>query len=182
MVASSEPDNILKAAARGSFDAFEQLVRIFDQRLKAACKRVCWPPVDYEDVAQIVWTEAYTKIASFDSADGLRKWLISTARLRAIDESRRLKNLTAGSEAVIDIGDVRSNDGLEIMINRERSLALQDCMNSENPAVRAFVLKHIDGLSYDEISCLLSIPSGTIASRISRGGAAIAKCMEGKLS
>lgn len=182
MVASTDPDNILRAAARGSYDAFEQLVRIFDQRLKAACKRVCWPPVDYEDVAQIVWTEAYAKIASFDNSDGLRKWLVSTARLRAIDESRRLKNLTGGSEAVNDVGDRRSKDGLETMINRERTQALQDCMQSENSAVRAFVLKHIDGLSYDEISSLLSIPSGTIASRISRGGAAIARCMEGKLS
>lgn len=182
MTTSDDPDIILRAAAAGAYGAFEQLVELLDQRLKAACKRVCWPPVDYEDVAQIVWTEAYEKITHFDSADGLRKWLISSARRRAIDESRRLKVIPSGSEAVVEVSDVRAKDGLEAMINQERTRALRDCMDSDNPAVQAFVLKHIEGLSYDEISIKLSIPSGTIGSRISRGGAAIAKCMEGKLS
>ena len=145
--------------------------------------RVTRSPADAEDLVQETYLKAFRAADQFEAGTNLRAWLFTilhnTARNRARDRSRDL--VAVDSEAVERAADVpppgssagtaEGGDTPEALLLRE-TLApeLQTAIDALPEAFRQAVwLRDVEEFSYAEIAEMLSIPIGTVMSRISRG-------------
>ncbi len=139
--------------------------------------RLTRAPADAEDLVQETYLKAFRAADSFTPGTNLRAWLFTilhnTARNRARDRAR--DTVAVDSEVV-----ERAAEGPARGVPPEtpETLLLRDTLAPELQAAidalpdtfrQAVWLRDVEEFSYAEIATMLSIPVGTVMSRISRG-------------
>src|ERR1700704_6700762 len=132
-------------------------------------------PADAEDLVQDTYLKAFRAAGSFQPGTNLRAWLFTilhnTARNRVRDRAREA--VTVDSDTVERASDASSQGG-----DTPETLLLRDTLGPELQAAvdelpdafrQAVWLRDVEEFSYAEIASMLSIPVGTVMSRISRG-------------
>jgi len=138
-------------------------------------------PADAEDLVQETYLKAFRAADHFEPGTNLRAWLFTilhnTARNLARDRAR--DTVSVDSEVVDRAAELPVPGGMletpETRLLRE-ALApeLQAALDALPEAFRAAVwLRDVEEFSYAEIAGMLSIPIGTVMSRISRGRRAL---------
>ena len=79
---------LLRQAASGSRDAFEQLVRMHQAAVRWFLVRGVRDPAAADDLAQEVFLAAYQNLAACRGEAGLRGWLLGIARNMAVQHVR----------------------------------------------------------------------------------------------
>jgi RNA polymerase sigma-70 factor (ECF subfamily) len=125
-----------------------------------------------EDLTTQVFLAAFDSRESYDPARGsVVAWLYGIAanvlRMHARDQARQLRRYAAQEELVRDAPDVADHvaDG---SIRPALFRALAELSEDQRTVVLLFAWAE---LSYDEIAAALSIPTGTVRSRLSRARA-----------
>ena len=149
--------------------------------LYRAALRLTRRPADAEDLVQETYLKAFRAADRFEPGTNLRAWLFTilhnTARNRARDRAR--DTVSVDSEIVDRAADAPppgahgsgAPETPESLLLRE-TLApeLQAAIDALPDAFRQAVwLRDVEEFSYAEIAEMLSIPVGTVMSRISRG-------------
>jgi RNA polymerase sigma-70 factor, ECF subfamily len=142
--------------------------------------RLTHSPADAEDLVQETYLKAFRAAGQFKPGTNLRAWLFTilhnTARNRARDLAR--EHVDVDSDAVERAAGENgagppslSADTPETILLRETLTPdLQTALDALPPAFREAVwLRDVEEFSYAEIAEMLSIPVGTVMSRISRG-------------
>ena len=143
--------------------------------------RLTRAPADAEDLVQETYLKAFRAADTFEPGTNLRAWLFTilhnTARNRVRDRVRDV--VSVDSDLVERAGEIQPATGLadtpETALLRE-TLApeLQAAIDALPEAFREAVwLRDVEEFSYAEIAEMLSIPIGTVMSRISRGRRAL---------
>jgi RNA polymerase sigma-70 factor (ECF subfamily) len=156
-------------------DALAQLDSLYRTAL-----RLTRIPADAEDLVQETYLKAFRAAHRFEPGTNLRAWLFTilhnAARNRARDRSRDA--VTIDSEAVERAADVAPGARLPAAGDTPESLLLRDTLGPDLQAAidalpdafrEAVWLRDVEEFSYAEIADMLSIPLGTVMSRISRG-------------
>jgi RNA polymerase sigma-70 factor (ECF subfamily) len=163
-------------AVTASFEA--EALASLDSLYRTAL-RLTRVPADAEDLVQETYLKAFRAANQFEPGTNLRAWLFTilhnTARNRVRDRAR--DSVVVDSEAVeraADTSPFASSLGPET----PESLLLRDTLAPELQAAidglpdafrQAVWLRDVEEFSYAEIAAMLSIPLGTVMSRISRG-------------
>jgi RNA polymerase sigma-70 factor (ECF subfamily) len=176
----------LTAALARDLDAtFERVVRLQQDRLYSIALRMLGDPRDAEEVAQDALVRAYRALAGYE-ADRirdlqLRAWLATIVLNLCRNRVRRhaLPQVpldgTMGADASaspasrIAATDPRGSPH-ETVLRREsasRWAALLVALPLRYRA--AVILRHVDGLSYAEMSIALGRPEGTLKAQVHRG-------------
>jgi len=168
-----EDAGLVRKAQEGDVDAFESLVRKYQQKVYAVCRRLTGAHQSADDLAQETFIKAYFSLDKFDSRWPLYPWLRKIAvnsslnylkarsRERPLpDESCRAGGLDPSSAP--DLPEARLEQA-EFEARFERSV---QSLPEEQKSV--FVLMFYEGLSYEEISRTLNLPHGTVMSRLNR--------------
>jgi RNA polymerase sigma-70 factor (ECF subfamily) len=139
--------------------------------------RLTRAPADAEDLVQETYLKAFRAADSFTPGTNLRAWLFTilhnTARNRARDRAR--DTVAVDSEAVERAADVPATGGPAetpetLLLRQTLAPELQAAIDALPDAFREAVwLRDVEEFSYAEIARMLSIPVGTVMSRISRG-------------
>jgi RNA polymerase sigma-70 factor (ECF subfamily) len=125
---------------------------------------------DAEDVVQESFLKAYKNQETFRGAEA-KTWILSIVRNTAMDFLRRYK-----ARAAVPLSD-HSHDLEDHSPGPESALLEQSRREQVRAAIarladefrEVIVLREIEGLSYKEIAYVLSVPMGTVMSRLSRG-------------
>ena len=124
---------------------------------------------DAEDIVQDSFLKAYKAQESFRGNDS-RVWMLSIVRNTALDFLRRYKarpTVSLGDQAHEPEDDAA--DPERGLLERTRREQVRNAISHLEPEFReVIVLREIEGLSYKEIASVLSIPMGTVMSRLSR--------------
>jgi RNA polymerase sigma-70 factor, ECF subfamily len=158
---ASEPA-LVRAAQRGSAEAFAELFRRHWPRAHRAAWLVVHDATAAEDVAQEAFLAAVRSLDRFDRRRPFGPWLHRIVVNRAIDYARarelRREVADAGIEpAVLDRAGAPGDDVL-------------DALAALPPDQRAvIVLRHLLGFTPGEIASALGLPRGTVNSRLRRG-------------
>lgn len=164
---------LVRKAQEGDVDAFETLVRTYQQRVYAVCRRMTGAHQSADDLAQETFIKAYFALGKFDARWPLYPWLRRIAvnaslnylkargRERSLDDGPRAERL-ADPRPAESRPDARF-ERAEFEARFERSVA---SLPEEQRSV--FVLKFYEGLSYEEIARTLDVPAGTVMSRLNR--------------
>ena len=136
-----------------------------------------------EELTQDVFMKIYQSLGSFRSENGsLQSWLLRVGRNWIIDQYRhaRWHKNVEGSDMLetSEFEDMRSARADETVYGREKARVLMDAVHSlPEDLKQAVLLRDIEEMTYQEIADLLSIPVGTVKSRISRGRIELARLL-----
>jgi len=175
--------------------AFERLVLAHQDRLYTIALRILGDARDAEEVAQDAFVRAYRAMATYDATRildlQLRPWLTTIVVNLCRNRTRRRTPLLVPLDAPQRPGsgglspaeqlpakDPGTNpDGTAI--RREANLAWARLVASLPDRYRTpIVLRHVDGLSYQEMSTVLERPEGTLKAQVHRGLALLRDAFE----
>ena len=116
------------------------------------------------DVTQQVFLQAFRKIGQFSGRSQFGTWIYRVAFNEALQHLRKSKRsqMQVFDQEPMD----RSPDGNENVDDKE---LLEQALARLEPELRStFLLREVEGLSYDAIADALEIPEGTVGSRLNR--------------
>ena len=115
--------------------------------------------MEAEDAVQEALLDAYRALGHFDERRGFYPWFYTILRNRCW---KVLGNRTKRDTAVEDVEILAGADD-----NLDRTLAVREALARLPAESREILtLRHLDGLSYEELSVRLEIPIGTVMSRL----------------
>ena len=165
-------------------ERFEQVVL---PHLDAAYNLARWLTRNDHD-AQDVVQEAYLRaLQFFDSfrGEGGRGWLLSIVRNTCYTWLRKNRAAEAAEpfdEDIHSAGQDTKSPEKAALENADRRM-LQTALGELPVEFReVLVLRELEGLSYEEIAAVASIPAGTVMSRLARARQRLAHCLAGHLN
>jgi RNA polymerase sigma-70 factor (ECF subfamily) len=122
---------------------------------------------DAEDAVQEAFVRAYAALGRFDGRTAFRTWLfaivINRCRTVALHRSRREKRVAIDEDAVAKATVADSSVATELREEIRRAIGLLDPEHRE-----AFLLKHVEQLSYDEMSAVTGASVSALKMRVKR--------------
>lgn len=176
-LSSAEAQLIQRAQARDEA-AFEQIMRLYADRLYNYLLRMVGNPTDAEDLLQEVFVRAYQGLPRFDGRASLSTWLYRIATNLCIDHQRRRARRVPtvayptyedenGETVEWEFADPNAPDPLDALMRKELQQAVEHAIRQLSPKLRTVLLLYdVEGLSYEEIAHVLRIPIGTVKSRL----------------
>ncbi len=169
---------LVRRAQQGDQDAFAQLVEANQNRIYSLTLRMTGHPEDAADLAQDAFLRAWRTLPSFQGDSSFATWLYRLASNLCIDfirqEKRKKANLTVMSlddeddTPATEVPDHRFTPEHELERKELRHAVGQALLQLSDEHRQILVLREVEGLSYTEISDLLSLEEGTVKSRIAR--------------
>ena len=167
-------------AEEGDRDAFVELVERYLPRIRRLLAALFNGSVeDMADAEQEILVGLWTGLGRFRFASSFRTYLYRSCRNKAIDQLRREGRHRRRIEAVrreaatAALADPR--DGLD---REERRIVMRRALGSLPPEERMLVvMKDVEEMSVEEISAAMSLPAGTVKSRLHRVRARLARCL-----
>jgi RNA polymerase sigma-70 factor (ECF subfamily) len=171
-----QTDTAAVALARGGdSDAFRALVDRHSRAVYRLAHRMTGNPQDAEDVVQETFLKAYRQLGRFESRANFGTWLHRIAVNCSIDLIRGRKHQEMGQDAndleLLDSGDDQRVDPSpeRLMLSSEVQERVGRAMGGLTAMERAaFVLRHFEGQSIDEISRALGLKTNAAKHSIFR--------------
>ena len=102
---NAEEMRLVRAAAGGDVNAFEQLMRQHEGKMYAVALRMCANREDAQDCMQEAMIRAYRAIENFRFQSSFATWIYRITMNTCLDELRRRKVRQATSlDAMLDVG------------------------------------------------------------------------------
>jgi RNA polymerase sigma-70 factor (ECF subfamily) len=173
--ASSPGDGELVAAALRDKAAYALIVRRWEAALSRYVSRLAGRHGSAtEDILQEVFLKAYLNLNDYDRSRPFGSWIYRIARNQAFDFLRKRKaepTFVTGEDAALIlerlIGDGASQETWDEIRTEEQVRAAIASLDHRYREV--MVLRYLEEKGYDEISDILEIPPGTVATLIRRG-------------
>jgi RNA polymerase sigma-70 factor (ECF subfamily) len=168
--APPEADAALMArASRGDVAAFAEIYDRHAPALLALARRMLASGAEAEDLVHDVLLEAWQRIHDYDpNKAGVRTWLVIRTRSRALDRIARKARDRDARDSLRPLDPASARHAA--VVRDERKLALQQALGGLEATVRQTLeLSYFDGLTAAEIAVRMSVPEGTVKSRLARG-------------
>jgi RNA polymerase sigma-70 factor (ECF subfamily) len=176
---------LVQHCLQGDGSAWEELVRRHSRRIFNICYRFTGNGTDAEDLSQDVFLRVYRTLGSYRSAHGgFATWVTSVTRNLLIDHYRRSKRDRATDSlddklTVVENKESTARRPDEQALLGELSGQVQTALTKLSPDLReAVILRDLQQLEYGEIQRVLSVPEGTVKSRINRGRIELARILQ----
>jgi len=174
---------LVERCLQGDDAAWESIVTTYARRIYNLGYRYTGRPAEAEDLSQDIFIRVYQNLKSYrPDAGSFQNWILKVARNLIIDHYRQTRRFrqTGGSDELeaLAITDERQVNPLRSVEQSEASRMLHDGLQSLSPELKeAVLLRDLEGLAYTEIAEMLSIPEGTVKSRINRGRIELARLL-----
>jgi RNA polymerase sigma-70 factor, ECF subfamily len=178
---------LVERTVAGDQKAYELLVIKYQRRIQRLIGRMVRDVDLVEDIAQETFIRAYRALAQFRGDAQFYTWLYRIAVNTAKKSLMELKRDPTVSENSFKSADDDETSPLEneltssetpeaLLASKEIAAMVNAAMEALPEELRqAITLREIEGLSYEEISEVMSCPIGTVRSRIFRAREAISE-------
>ncbi len=176
----SDVTTLAAAARKGEITAFEQLVKLFMRRAYFFCLGICGNREDAMDISQNAFVRAWRGIGKLTDPASFPAWLYTILRHEAanfLKKRGRVERREITGTVLLEMA--QTGESREEECTRREVWEAIGRLPLEMREI--IVMKHLQGMSYDEISSLLDIPRGSVASRLYRARAELKKKLTGKV-
>ena len=170
-----DENDLVVRLKKGQEEAYRTLVRQFQERLLRIAYGITQDREDSAEIVQDVFLQVYKRIHTFRGEAKLYTWLRRITVNQALNWQRRWKRRFRWRHQAIEKEEIYdkindrapSEDPETAYIVKEIDARLKEELKGlPEDARTVFVLKELEGLSYDEISEVLNIKKGTVSSRL----------------
>jgi RNA polymerase sigma-70 factor (ECF subfamily) len=164
-----EADELLLRVAGGDQRAFEDLYTLVSGPVFGLVKRVVRDPAQSEEVAQEVLLELWRSAARFDPGRGSAlAWVLTLAHRRAVDQREALRATPAFDQVAEEVEAGLEREWVRRCLARLTALQRQ-----------SVTLAYYEGYTYREVAERLSLPLGTVKTRMRDGLTRLRHCLGG---
>ncbi len=183
---------LVERLRHGENEAFEELLRTYEDSVYNLVYRLLNQPIDAPDVVQEIFVKVFRNLGHFQGKSTLKTWIYRIAVNEAYNHrrwfNRHKKNevgLGGSDESHAGLSEVlpdRCRSPFDLTSDHETRALIEEALLKINPVFRsAVVLRDIEDMNYDEIAEVLQISLGTVKSRIMRGREALRVELEAML-
>jgi len=174
--AEADESELVLRTKEGDLEAYDKLVRRFQERIYATIYHMTANHEDANDLAQETFIKAFQAIKSFKGDSSFFTWLYRIAVNKSINflKQRRSKNILSLND--LDLNAEHDPDLVALVSDktprRDANLAeLQEKLNAAMQRLsethRLVVTLHdVQGLAHEEIGKIMGCSSGTVRSRL----------------
>ena len=175
--------DLIKRAQAQDLDAFCALAERYARRIHLLASHYCQNTQDAEDLSQEVWLKAYQAVHTFRFDSSFYTWRRRITINTFLNHRRSNFFRRRGQTTVVQLLEIDSDFSGELVESRSVSpeniynkLLFESVVNALaelTPSQRlAFLLRHYEGMTYEEIANAMSCSTGTVKKGVWR---AIAK-------
>jgi RNA polymerase sigma-70 factor (ECF subfamily) len=178
--ADCSDEELLALFRQGTQEAFGALVRRYEGELYGYLRRYLGDRDLADDVFQNTFLQLYTKIHQYEAGRPVKPWLYAIATNQAIDAMRRQarhQTVRLSTEAesagdadmphLLTLLESRGPGPLEMLQGEERKQLIRATVEKLPDFLKQVViLAYYQSLKYKDIADLMSIPVGTVKSRL----------------
>ena len=158
---------LVRAAINGDAGAFSTLVDRHAPPCLRYATRMLGNLQDAEEATQETMVRAYRSLARFDQQQHFRTWvmsiLVNRCRSALLHRRRRLQRVIVDDYAVGRAAVAPASAEIELRDALDRAVAQLDAQQRE-----AFLLKHVEDLSYDEMVVVTGAGVSALKMRVQR--------------
>ena len=182
-VASAAPANdpheerrLVERAKGGDMEAYDDMVRRYQERIYATIYHMTANHEDANDLAQETFIKAYQALKSFKGDSSFFTWVYRIAINKTINFLKQRKNRTHMSLNDLDFNAEHDADLVALISEKtpRREVNLIELQEKLNAALQKLsevhrmvvTLHDVQGLSHEEISRIMDCNTGTVRSRL----------------
>ncbi|MBU2651415.1 MAG: RNA polymerase sigma factor [Bacteroidetes bacterium] len=163
--------------------AFTELMKRYQDKVFRFCVAYSGNKADAEDLAQEIFIKVFHNLGNFRSESLFGTWLyrimINHCHNTYNSKRFRFRKLIQENSTIPDKG---SDDPESLVIAREKTKMIYEGLSLlEGNQRSVLILRDIDGLTYEEISELLHLKSGTVKSTLARARIKVANYLKRRL-
>ena len=173
---------LVQRVQQGDKNAFNLLVRKYQNKVASLISRYVSNQSDVADVAQEAFIKAYRALPGFRGESAFYTWLyriaVNCAKNYLVAQGRKppANDVDAEEAELYDGGSaMRSNATPEnLLLSDEVKNVIYDAINNLPEDLKtAITLRELEGMSYEDIAVVMDCPVGTVRSRIFRAREAV---------
>jgi RNA polymerase sigma-70 factor, ECF subfamily len=181
----------LDLCQQGSLEAFEILVKKYQDKLFNIAYRMTGSHEDACEIVQDTFLSVYKNMGKFNGKSRFSTWIhaitinYSKNRLKQLRKRNSRECVSIDQPVCANKGEARieyvSNEptALDQLEREELRRSVQECIDSlECEHKEVIVLRDVQGFSYEEIGKMLTMAEGTVKSRLFRARASLKNCLK----
>ncbi len=167
---------LVKRARRGDLEAYDDLVRRYQQRIYATVYHMTSNHEDANDIAQDAFIKGFSALKSFKGGSSFYTWVYRIAVNKTLNFLKSRKHRSAMSLNDLDFNAEHDPDLVALVSDKtpRRDIALAELQEKLNEAMlklseqhRLVVTLHdVQGLPHEEIAEIMDCNVGTVRSRL----------------
>ena len=183
---------LVRRCVSGDAAAWQEIVQQYHRRIYNICYRFSRSADDAADLAQEVFIKMFRTLSSYDTTRAsFMTWVTTVTRNLLVDHFRKGKYDRVTDS--LDATPGNQEDGLTIaeqledgaaspeaaMRSQETKKLVHEALRRLSPELReAVILRDLQDMDYKDIAKVLSVPEGTVKSRINRGRTELARLLQ----
>jgi len=180
---------LVERCRQGDPQAFARLVALHEGMVFNLAARLTGDAEEARDIAQEVFLQVYKTLGRFEGRSSLKTWIYRIVvnrchnrqrwwRRRRRGTSQAIEELTPRDEARLAASDHGRASPYEQVRQRETARLVQAALLSLSFPHRAILLlRQVEGLTCEAIATTLSLPEGTVKSRLARAREALRRSL-----
>jgi RNA polymerase sigma-70 factor (ECF subfamily) len=173
-------ETLIQRCLQGDQQAWEAIVRQHWRKVFNVAYKFVGRHDEAEDLTQDIFLKIFKSLDTFDRRANFQTWLISVSRNLCIDHYRSVRKERETIDRDVDANQLAPAapvpSPMAALEQRDRVLLLREALAALPDTLRTAVLmRDIQELSYQEIAERLTLPEGTVKSRINRGRTELAR-------
>jgi RNA polymerase sigma-70 factor (ECF subfamily) len=177
---SGDPRDLdaVQAVLGGRPEAFERIVRNYQNLVASVAYRMGVPRRDIEDLVSEVFVKIYRNLGSYRPEFSLSTWIYRISTNHMLDYLRKHRHEREQTELSPSLRDP-SPSPQDRLARIQRAERVREALREVPEKYRLpIALMHIEGKRVEEISQILSLPTGTVKTRLARGRARLADILK----
>lgn len=158
---------LIRSVQNGDMVAFNGIVDRYKDRLMNVLTRMLSSAEEAEDIVQETFVRVYNHRQSFNFKHCFSTWIYTIALNLGRNELRRRKKFK-----FYEISDMKGNEAelsVDMKVPNRIPEVLEEAVSSLPEKYKtAFILRDVQELPYEEVAKILSVPLGTVKSRVNR--------------
>jgi len=170
---------LLDACRKGDQQAFRVLFETHKDRVYSFALRFLGNEAQAADLTQDIFIKLYSRLDDFRGDSRFETWLYRVVSNACIDHQRKNRRYLPWLNDDHPSQISGKNLQEEHAARKQAAGAVHKAISKLTPALRVpILLRYMEGLSYEEISEVLNLSPGTVASRLNRGHKLLAQKLE----
>lgn len=181
---SNEDYGIILSILGGDRNAYAEIVRKYEGRVRGYCLTMLSDPAQADDAAQEIFIKAYQKLDQYRAESAFSTWLYRISANHCLDILRKTsRHKTESWEALLE----KEGEKIEVLLGSSpktgNSLEQQDlitkllaCLSEKSRTM--LILREIHGLSYQELAETLECSLDAVKARLKRARQEIQKNLD----